>query len=295
MKRSTVWLSLRRKKKKGHVETLQTQRVSAWDILIGDTYKVGEHSNLKIHFPMPGFNTVDGWNFVYKLTYGTVLQDSNKTRIQITPAFRYAFSRKVASGFLNFSVSNRKDKFNIQGGRYIKQYNGDEPILPIINDFTTLFLEKNLMKIYERDYVDLNYDRKINTYISIGTTWTWMKRRELFNTTDYKWIDWDKVEGYTPNAPVNYELPETGFPEHNAFIGSVNVTTRPWVKYSIRNGHRHMINNSSPTFMVEYRRGFKDFFGSVTDFDQLEVSVKHQQKFGGRGHADIYLRAGMFF
>ncbi|HMG91630.1 MAG TPA: DUF5686 and carboxypeptidase regulatory-like domain-containing protein [Chryseolinea sp.] len=285
-------------KKKEEGDTLKRSKhkgFQPWDLLIGDTYKISEHSNFKIHFPVPGFNTVEGWNFVYKVTFGTVLQDSNKTRIRITPAFRYAFSREVASGYLNFSLRNKNDRLDIQGGRYIKQYNPDEPILPIINDFTTLLLEKNLMKIYERDYVDLNYRHQLNAYVSIGTSWTWMRRRELFNTTDYKWADWDKIEGYTPNAPVNDELIDTSFPENNAFVGSINVTARPWVKYTIRNGHRAIINSSSPTFMVDYRKGFNNIFGSVVKFDQMEVGVKHRQKVGGRGHADIYLRAGMFF
>ena len=285
-------------KKKEEGDTLKRSKhkgFQPWDLIIGDTYKVGEHSNFKIHFPMPGFNTVEGWNFVYKVSYGVVVQDTNKTRIRITPAFRYAFSRKVASGYLNFSVRNKKDQLEVQGGRYIKQYNPDEPILPIVNDFTTLFLEKNLMKIYERDYVDLNYKHQINVYVSIGTTWSWMKRRELSNNTDYKWFDWDKIEGYTPNAPVNDERADTSFPEHNAFVGSVNITARPWVKYQIRNGRRSMINNSSPTFMVEYRKGFNNIFGSVVDFDQMEISAKHRLKVGGRGHADFYLRGGMFF
>jgi len=285
-------------KKKEEGDTLKASKhkgFQPWDLLIGDTYKIDEHSNFKIHFPMPGFNTVDGWNFVYKVSLGTIVQDSAKTRIRITPAFRYAFSRKVASGYLNVSVRNRKDRLDIQGGRYIKQYNPDEPILPIVNDFTTLILEKNLMKIYERDYVDLNYRHEINTYISIGTTLSWMKRYELVNTTNYKWFDWDKIEGYTPNSPVNDEVADTSFPDHTAFIGSINITTRPWVKYQIRNGRRSMINNSSPTFMLEYRRGINNIFNSVVDFDQMEISAKHRIKIGARGNADFYLRAGMFF
>jgi len=265
-----------------------------WDILIGDSYKAGKHANFKIHFPVPGFNTVEGWNFVYKVSYGVVLQDTNKTRITITPAFRYAFSREVASGFLNFSVRNRKDRLDIQGGRFVKQYNPDEPILPLVNDFTTLLLEKNLMKIYEREYVDLSYSHSINTYVTVATTWSWMNRRELFNNTNYKWVNRDKIEGYTPNAPVNDELLDTSFPEHQAFIGSLSVTARPWLKYTIRNGHKHEVSNSSPMFKLEYRRAFPNVFQSDVDYDQLELSVRHRVKVGVRGNADFYLRAGMF-
>ncbi|MDH4296836.1 MAG: DUF5686 and carboxypeptidase regulatory-like domain-containing protein, partial [Cyclobacteriaceae bacterium] len=284
-----------RKKEEG--DTLKASKhkgFQPWDLLIGDSYKIAKHSNFKIHFLMPGFNTVEGWNFVYKVSFGTILQDTNKTRITITPAFRYAFSRKVASGYLNFSLYNKKDRLEVQGGKYIKQYNADEPILPIVNDFTTLLMEKNLMKLYEREYIDLSYQRKLNPYLSVGTSWTWMKRRELFNTTDYKWVDRDKIEGYTPNAPVNDELDDTSFPEHKALVGSVSITARPWLKYTIRNNRKTEVQNSSPTFRLEYRKGFNNALGSAVNFDQIELGIKHRFRVGVRGNADFYLRAGTF-
>lgn len=287
---------VQRKKQEGDTTKASKHRgFQPWDLLIGDSYKVSKHSNFKIHFPVPGFNTVEGWNFVYKVSFGTILQDTNRTRITITPAFRYAFSRKVASGYLNFSVRNQKDRLDIQGGRYVKQYNPDEPILPLVNDITTLLFEENLMKIYEREYVDLSYSRQLNTYVKVATTWSWMNRRELFNNTNYKWINRDKIEGYTPNAPVNDELADTSFPEHKAFVGSVSVTARPWLKYTIRNGSRHEVPNSSPMFKLEYRRAIPDVFNSQVDYDQLELGVRHRVKVGVRGNADFYLRGGMFF
>jgi Family of unknown function (DUF5686)/CarboxypepD_reg-like domain len=284
-----------RKKEAG--DTLKASKhkgFQPWDLLIGDSYKISKHSNVKIHFPMPGFNTVEGWNFVYKVSLGTILQDTNKTRITITPAFRYAFSREVASGYLNFSLRNKKDRLEVQGGKYVKQYNPDEPILPIVNDFTTLLLEKNLMKLYEREYIDLHYQHKLNTFISVGTSWSWMKRRELFNNSNYKWVNREKVEGYTPNAPVNDEVADTSFPEHNALVGSLNITARPWLKYTIRNGQRQEVQNSSPTFTFDYRKGFDNLLRSDVSFDQIELGLRHRVKVGVRGNADFALRAGMF-
>ena len=287
---------VQRKKAEGDTTKASKHRgFQPWDVLIGDSYKVSKHSNFKIHFPVPGFNTVEGWNFVYKVSFGTILQDTNRTRITITPAFRYAFSRKVASGYLNFSVRNNKDRLDIQGGRYVKQYNPDEPILPLVNDITTLLFEENLMKIYEREYIDLSYSRQLNTYVKVATNWSWMNRRELFNNTNYKWINRDKIEGYTPNAPVNDELTDTSFPEHRAFVGSVSLTARPWLKYTIRNGHRHEVPNSSPMFKLEYRRAIPGVFNSHIDYDQLEIGIRHRVKVGVRGNADFYLRGGMFF
>jgi hypothetical protein len=284
-----------RKKEEG--DTLKSSKhkgFQPWDILIGDNYKVSKHSNFKIYFPMPGFNTVDGWNFNYKVSFGTIFQDTNKTQMTITPVFRYAFSRKDPSGYLNFSLRNKNYRFDVQGGRFIKQYNADEPILPVVNSLTTLLLEKNLMKIYERDYIDVSLRRKLNTYFTVKGSVSWAKRRELFNTTNYKWVDRGKIEGYTVNSPVNEELTDASFPEHTAFIGSLNLTIRPWIKYTIRNDYRMEVPHSSPIITLDYRRGFDNLLNSDVKFDQLEVGFKHGFRIGIRGNVDLSLRAGTF-
>lgn len=265
-----------------------------WDLLIGDTYKVSKHSNFEIKFPELWFNTVEGFNLIYRLNFGTILQDTSKTRLNIMPTFRYAFARDKLSGTLTFRLRNRNFRFEVQGGRYIKQFNPDEPILPVINTFTTLFLEENLMKIYERDYVDMLYRKRFTPKFTAEGTFSWAKRRELFNNTNYKWINRDKIEDYTPNAPVNNELTNTGFNEHEAVIGSIHLSARPWLKFRIRNGRRHEIGSSTPTFHLTYRKGFNNIFNSEIDFDQLEAGLKHEVEFGARGRMHFYLRAGSF-
>src|SRR5688572_2723603 len=284
-------------KKKEAGDTLKNSKhkgFQPWDLLIGDNYKISKHSNFKIYFPIPGFNTVDGWNFNYKVSFGTILQDTNKTRFSITPLFRYAFSREVPSGYLNFALRNKNYRLELEGGRFIQQYNPDEPILPIVNSFMTLFLEKNLMKIYERDYIDLLYRKKINPYITFNTTWSWAKRRELMNTTEFKIVNRDKIEGYTYNEPVNEELSDTSFPDHTAFIGSIGFIARPWIKYTVRNGRQSEVPNSSPIITFDYWKGFNNVFESTIDFDQIELGIKHGFKIGIRGNVDIALRGGMF-
>lgn len=265
-----------------------------WDLIIGDNYKVSKYSNFKIHFPMPGFNTVDGWNFNYKVSFGTIFQDTSKTRLTITPVFRYAFARKEPSGYLNFSLRNKNYRLEVSGGRFIKQYNPDEPILPIVNSLMTLFLEKNLMKVYERDFVDLIFRKKLSTYLTLNTNWSFAKRRELFNHSDFKIVNRDKIEGYTDNRPLNEELQDTGFQEHNALTGSIGLTARPWIKYTMRNGHQSEVPNSSPTISLNYRKGFNNIFNSVSDFDQVELGFKHGFKVGIRGDVDVALRGGLF-
>jgi hypothetical protein len=191
-------------------------------------------------------------------------------------------------------MRNKKYTFEAVGGRYVKQYNPDEPILPLVNDFTTLFMEKNLMKIYEREYVDLSFSRKINSFFTVRATASWAQRRELFNNSDFKLINWESVEGYTENRPVNDELALTQFPTHQAMIASIGITTRPWLKYRIRNDRKMEIHNSSPTFSFDYRKGFNNVLSSDINFDQIELGVRHQFSLGVRGKLDFNLRGGLF-
>lgn len=265
-----------------------------WDLLIGDHYKVSKHSNFRIYFPMGGFNTVEGFNLIYRVAFGTVFQDTNRTRLTIRPVVRYAFSRETVTGYMNLFLRNKNYRLELNGGRYVTQFNHETPILPIVNTFTTLLLEKNLMKLYERDFIDLKYNRKVNPFLSVRTDWSWSDRSELMNHSDYKLIDRKRIEGYTGNRPFNEVLQNTGFPNHQAFTGSIGISARPWLKFRIRNGHKREVSSSSPTLSLDYRKGFSGMLDSDVDFDQLELGVKHEYRVGARGTIDFWLRGGMF-
>jgi hypothetical protein len=210
------------------------------------------------------------------------------------PTLRYSFAREKLSGHLTFRLRNRNYRFEVQGGRYVKQFNPDEPILPVVNTFTTLFLEKNLMKIYERDYIDVLYRKRFSPKFTAETSWSWATRRELFNNSSYKLIDRDKIEDYTPNAPISEELISTGFAEHSALIGSLHMSARPWLKYRIRNGRRNEIESSTPTLLFTYRKGFSGILDSEINFDHVELGMKHEVAFGVRGRMHFFLRGGAF-
>jgi hypothetical protein len=265
-----------------------------WDILVGDHYKIGKHSNFQIYTPFGGFNTVEGVNLIYRVAFGVVLQDTNRTRFTIRPVVRYAFAREQFSGYLNMSLRNKNQRIDLNGGRYISQFNHDDPILPIVNTFTTLLMEKNLMKIYERDFIDLRYRRKVNPFLSITTNWSWSDRNMLTNNSEYTLVNRKDVEGYTPNQPFNEETGDTAFPAHQAFTGSVGISTRPWLKFRIRNGDKREIWSSSPLITLDYRKGFDGVIGSDVDFDQLELGLKHEFKVGVKGSVDFWLRGGIF-
>ncbi len=284
-------------KKKEEGDTVKQKKhkgFQPWDILTGDSYKVSKHSTFSIEAPTGGFNTVEGVNLIYKVRFGTILQDTNKTRLLITPTFRYAFARERSSAKLNFSLRNKNYRFEAEGGRYVRQFNSEEPILPVVNDFTTLFLEKNLMKIYQRDFVELNFRKSFTEKYSFRTTIEWASRTALSNNSSYKLIDRSKIEDYTSNDPYVEALgANVNTPNHKAFITTLAFSAKPWLKYRIRNNRKISIDSSSPTLRFLYTKGINALQSDV-DFDRIELGVKHTIDVGVRGKLDFDISAGAF-
>ncbi len=273
-----------------------------WDVLTGDSYGLGKTTDFRIHTPYGGFNTVEGFNLIYRMSLYKrwVKKDSlnpsekaRTSRLEISPIMRYAFSREKLTGKLRVDYRNRDARVTIEGGRYVEQFNSDEPIHPFVNTFTTLLLGDNLMKLYERDFVDINYRQRVNEKYTFKSSVSWAKRYELSNTTNYTLFKSNRDE-YTSNTPVNLELNNTSFQPNTAFIGSFGFEARPWQKYKIRNGHKMRVDNSSPLLTLDYRKGFDGILNSEVKYDLLEIGLKHGMKLGIRGKLDVALKAGKY-
>lgn len=290
----------RRREEGDSLKPSRHEGFQVWDILTGDYYKLSKTERFRIHTPFGGFNTVEGFNLIYKVGYtkrwihkDTLTGRRKISRLEITPVGRYAFSRKKLTGILRADYRNSNTQLTVEGGRYIQQYNSDEPIHPLVNTFTTLFLEKNLMKLYERNYIDINYRQRLNPQLTLVTHWNWARRFELYNNSDFTLIDRDK-ESYTSNEPVNLLLNTTSFLPHNAFVGSLGIEARPWQKYRIRNGRKFRVENSSPLLSLNYTKGFKGALNSAVDFDLVEFGFRHGIRMGIRGKLDVAVKAGKF-
>ncbi|MBN8577794.1 MAG: carboxypeptidase-like regulatory domain-containing protein [Cytophagales bacterium] len=295
-------------RKRDEGDTLRTTKnrgkgFQPWDLLTGDSYALGKTSDFRIHTPYGGFNSVEGFNLIYRMSFykrwvkrDTVHKDKRPqtSRLEISPIARYAFAREKISGKLRVDYRFKNRRLTMEGGQYVEQFNSAEPIHPFVNTFTTLLVGDNLMKIYEQNFASLNYVHRVNDRYTFRTNWIWSRRSELMNTTNYTFFKKNK-EQYTANAPVSLELPTTGFNPNRAFVGAISIDARPWQKYRIRNGSRQRVENSSPLLTLNYRKAIAGVAASEVAFDQLEVGLKHGIRFGIRGELDVALQAGKFF
>ncbi len=272
------------------------------DLLVGNSYRINKTTDFRIHFPYGGFNTVEGFNLIYRtsLYKRWVIKDktdstkrSRTSRLEISPIARYAFSRQLLTGKLRVEYRNQNQRITLEGGRYVEQFNSDEPIHSFVNTLTSLFSGDNWMKLYEQDFIDLKYRNRIDDKFTITSSWALSRRHELDNRSDYTFFS-DNKENYRPNAPVNVETLNTGFEDNTAFTGAVGIEARPWQKYRIRNGNKFRIQNSSPVLSFNYKKGFNGVFGSDVNYDLIEAGIRQQIKFGIRGTFDVNLKAGKF-
>lgn len=303
-KKTDSLAEIQRKKDEG--DTLKSKKKHKGfqipDVLTGNTYGLGKTSSFEIHTPWGGYNTVEGVNAIYRLSYykrwvkrDTAHEDKKPEtkRLEVSPFFRYAFARDKFTGFLRVDYRTRTSFFRVSGGRYIQQFNSNEPIHPFINTFTSLVEGQNWMKIYERDFVDLIFRKSFQDKFTFTTAWSLAKRYELHNNNDYSFRDRSNVH-YTSNSPVNAELSNTDFADNTAFFGRIGFEARPWQKFRIRNGNKFRDDRSSPTFTFDYKKGFSGIFGSDVNYDLVEVGIRDGIRMGIRGVLDFNLKAGKF-
>ena len=276
-------------------DSLKNNKKFKWfDILLGGGYKLNDRNHFRIYdmATQVNFNTVDGIYMGYKVKYTHTFTNDNS--LSFTPKVRYAFSREAWTGTLegvyDFGENLRKGELIVEGGRFTSQYNSDNPISEINNSFTTFFLEKNYMKIYEKNFLLVSFEKQLWDKVDLMISSEFAERKNLENTSNYTLIDW-KTREYGSNNPTNIELDNTQFPINDAWLADATITIRPWQKFMIKNGKKQPISNSSPSIGLSYSKGIVTDFSSI-DYDRLELNVKHKLEIGAGSALSLNLRVG---
>ncbi|HEY9116455.1 MAG TPA: DUF5686 and carboxypeptidase regulatory-like domain-containing protein, partial [Roseivirga sp.] len=265
-------------------------------LFTGGYYKMGE----RLRFNFPGFlphvnyNAVEGAN----LTFTGIFQWRNDTttRLRISPFVRYGFASeqlygKVESVF-GIGEAEKRATIRLSGGSYVEQFNPDI-IDPLVNSLYTLLLERNYMRLYEKQFAKASYARRFDYRYTLGASLEYANRSELFNNTDYLFFDREN-RSFNDNEPVNLETNAGGFIDNQALITNLSLRARPWIKFRKYNGRLIPIYDRSPELRLTYRKGV-DALGSEVKFDHLELGVDADIKLGVRAIIDVNAEVGTFF
>jgi hypothetical protein len=297
------------------------------DVVTGHSFRFGKKSPWRLDYVSPIFgaqvNTVEGVVLNgggLKLRYkgssskkiepaevgvGSVRRaPSQKAQeLSINALTRYSFARQklLATGGVDYGFG--RNSINLSGGSTVVQFNSENPMHPLLNSFTTLFLERNFIKVYQKDFVRLDFrtDRE-NEHFELKANVEYADRQALRNVRNmnpYSLIDWDR-RVFTSNIPFNAETTdETGHTSyemapHQALILGLTASYKPWQKYKTKSGKTTFYDDDSPKLSVSYRKGINKAFGSDVDYDFVQVGIQHGFETGVRSKLRYKLAAGKF-
>jgi hypothetical protein len=212
------------------------------------------------------FNTVDG--FIYGIDFRINKTWKKKGTLSVMPDFRYAFSRERLMWRVNtqYSFNNQKpDLVFLRGGVTSRDIGSGGGINPLLNTISSLFFEKNYLKLYESRYLTGGYMMEITNGIFLSIIGGYEDRRVLSNTTGYSVV---KTSGeYTDNIPGNDFLTDPVDPlyamqDHKHAEISLSVNYTPRMKYTIHDARKLSRGSDWPTFSFGWKHGINQFTGT---------------------------------
>lgn len=287
----------REQKKREEGDTLNTgSQFRIYDLVWGNTYNLGADNYLRLKNSLASirFNTVDGWNFKYALSY--YKRFDKDRRLEISPVYRYAFARDQSFGTLTteykYGEGLKTGKIRLSGGYYYRQFNKNKPIATFTDAISSLFVENHFMRVYDREFIEANWDQKVRHNLTISPGLSFARCIETFNNTDQVWIP-NPERDYPPNAPVSIEMPDTHFGESKALKAEIAVSYRPWARYYKR-GDNYSRANQPPTITARYQKAIPGFNGSTADYDFVALEVKYRFDLNLFGSVGIRSEGGKF-
>jgi hypothetical protein len=294
-------LSAPKKKKSAFMQSLK-------DIGFGKTWSDKNNFSFRygglLNLDKLRFNTVDG--FVYGIDFRINKTWKNNNNLSVYPELRWAFSREKLMWSINstYSYDRLKQKqFYFRLGITGSDFNKSGGINPFINSLTSLFLEKNYLKLYESRYITLGHEFEIVNGLYLNINSTFEKREVLFNTTGFSFIKTGK--GYTDNTPVNQYLSDplhtTYYPGDNRHGNlSATFTYTPRQRYSIRNERKIPAGSEYPTFSISWKHGINKFRedsvagNGYKHYDFLKAEAYNNKNIGAFSEYRWLLRTGFF-
>ncbi|QEM08677.1 DUF5686 and carboxypeptidase regulatory-like domain-containing protein [Mucilaginibacter rubeus] len=247
------------------------------------------------------YNTVEGFGINAKVSYIRTYDDFHS--LTITPAVRYGFSNKIFSANVAAEYLNdpfHAAKFYADFGSDVLDLNNVGTRSLYFNTLSTLLSENNYVKYYRSHYGDFGYQREVVNGVLLKGGLSYSSRSQLYNTSFSKIKD-IKDREFTSNNPL--APPGTPaddhsflFPDNQALVFNASALFTFDQRYETRPTGKFNLPSRYPMVKVNYRKGFKNIFGSDVDYDfaSVDVSQDHIQV-GLSGYSSFKISGGGFF
>ena len=237
-----------------------------------------------------GINTVEGGYYLFKPEWH--IKDASR-EIQFKAHMRYAFGEdrfRWLGQFQYQSLSRTRRVFEIQAGRYIRQFNELNPISPFFNSFYTVFTGDNFLKIFEHDFVRVKFEIEPFLGFRFSSFLEYSERSALYNLEQYV-----GRRDFTPNNLdyPNAINPISGFDLHQANTFGLELSYQIGQRYRIQRNKRVDLQSNWPKIYIDYKKGIKQFNGD-TDFDFVDIGLTDKTDWGSWGITEMDVSIGSF-
>lgn len=268
--------------------------------LLGYTYNNSyKNKSLSYSGPLLGvsFNTVQGLNGSVGLSYFEELNKTGKWW-RISANVNYGASERKLRPVISFSKkwnNISKPRLTISGGITTAQFNGRNPIKKLDNLIRTLTRRLNYMKIYEKEFVRINFSEEVVNGIYLSSSLEYANRKPLFNTTNYSFARQSKNDPYTSNNPIEPQnFNSSVFEKHKIATLNIGASFAFGQKYlSYPDRKVNIGNRKYPLLSVNFRKTF----GAQNDefkADLFTASLTQNLNTGNYGNFFYYVRGGVF-
>ena len=298
--------------KRDSIETTRNSKVYLDSVdRVKNKFKIGnllsdftnEDSYNKKSFTVSGplngisFNTVQGYNLSLNSNFTKRYNDYKKF-ITLSGAVNYSIETKRLrggiQGYYKFNAINNA-AVTASISTKVEQFNSLEPIPKFHNTLSSLFFEKNYMKIYDRTFAKVNYSMELFNGFSFNSGLSYEKRKALFNSTDYTIFPKASID-YSSNNPLKPNTFETAaFLNHDLLKFSLGIRIRFGEKFMTYPDLKINVNDSDyPRLFLNYTKGFN---ASISDynFDHLRGRLQQAVNLKSLGFFNYKLIGGTFF
>jgi hypothetical protein len=238
------------------------------------------------------FNVVDG--FVYKTSFNYHHKLNKKSALSAGFKPGYAFSRNkfLWDASLGYSSKGQlKNSVRINFGSGSFDFNHKGSAASIENSISSLFFRQNLLRLYQKDYLEINHSINLIPELKLETGLSFSEARILDNESDFSFFYNDERE-YESNVPDagNYQMEN-----HRDLLLDLSLSYKPMPYYVIKDGVRvpRPGMNMTPTFTVNWKKAIQS--GSFkSDFDLVTLGIKQLFKTGRESKLEYAFETGYF-
>lgn len=242
------------------------------------------------------YNTIEGWIYNPKITYKKTLKDSTSLVMQLNPRYGFENKKLSANANLSYTYDPKSNAYaGIRGGTSYADFNTNYDAIPaLFNTISTLFDKNNILKLYKKDFVNINSGRELSNGLYLSGSLEYASRTPLLNTSFRTAKDFPDKE-FTANNPYPTLGNDYAFVTNKALTLGLSLNITFAQSYIERPDFRIRQGSVYPKLQLDYRKGIKGLLNSAVDYDYAGARVFDSNKrLGMIGTFKYSLAAGKF-